>query len=133
MQDFDYTERLFPSCLQHGIGYAAGFYKGSAWVGLRIRMDDRSHTKRVFDELSADRASIESELADVPDAQWSWHRHDHFTYSSINLSRNGAIHYSPDRLAETRAWMLDMLPRLRAVLDPRLAAILDDLRSRDST
>ena len=133
LQDFDHTERLFPSRPHGGIGYVAAFWKGSAYVGLRIRMDTNARTKHIFDELHADRESIEAGLGAMPDAHWSWHRHDRFTYSSINVVRDGAIHDPPDRLAETRVWMLDALPRLRTVLDPRLATILDGLRTLDST
>ena len=131
LQHFDHTGRFLRSRLDPGIGYAASFWRGVAWVGLHIRMDDTAHTKRVFDALQADRASIEADLL-APDASaWSWLRHDAFTFSSINLRRDSAIHKPPDRLHETREWMLDMLPRLRAVLDPRLAAIIEGLRAAD--
>ena len=131
-QGFDHTDRLFPSGLHRGIDYAAGFWKGAAFVSLRIQTDDNARTKRIFDELHADRASIEAELGDAPDARWTWYRHNRYTYSSINLGRDGAIHDPLDRLAETQAWVLDALPRLRAVFDPRLAAILEGLRAPDS-
>lgn len=130
---FDYTGRFFRSGLDPGIGYAASLWRGAAWVGLHIRMEDKARTKRVFDELHADRASIESDLPAPDGLRWSWLRHDAYAFSSINLRRDGAIHDPPDRLAETRMWMLDALPRLRAVLDPRLATILDELRAPDST
>ena len=131
VRDYDHTERLFPSRLHRGIGYVAAFGKGTAYVGLRIRMGDNARTKHTFDDLQADRTSIEAELADVPHVRWTWNRHPRFTYSSVNLVRDGAIHDPPDRLAETQAWMLDALPRLRAVFDPRLAAILEGLRAAD--
>ena len=131
-QGFDHSDRLLPSGLHRGIGYAAGFWKGAAYVGLRIQTDRNARTKHIFDELHADRASIEAELGYVPDARWTWHRHNRYTYSSINLGRDGAIHDPPDRLAETREWMLDALPRLHAVFDPRLAAILEGLDAPDS-
>ncbi len=57
-------------------------------IGLRLELT--AHTKRIFDELHADRASIEAELGDVPDAQWPWYRQGRLTYSSINPSREGA-------------------------------------------
>ena len=125
VQHFDHTGRFFRSRLDPGIGYAASLWRGVAWVGLHIRMDGTAHTKRVFDALHANRASIEADLPAPDGSAWSWLRHDAYTFSSINLRRDGAIHDPPDRLAETREWMLDMLPRLRAVLDLRLAAILE--------
>ena len=132
VQHFDHTGRFFRSRLDPGIGYAASLWRGVAWVGLHIRMDGTAHTKRVFDALHANRASIEADLPAPDGSAWSWLRHDAYTFSSINLRRDGAIHDPPDRLAETREWMLDMLPRLRAVLDLRLAAILEGLRAADS-
>ena len=100
-QDFDHTERIFPSRLFRGIGYVAAFGKRATFVGLRIRMGKKARTKHTFNELHADRAGIEAELADVPDVRWVWHRNDSFTYSSINLVRDGEVHDSPDR-PETR-------------------------------
>ena len=132
LQHFDHTGRFFRSRLDPGIGYAASFWKGVAFVGLHIRMDGTAHTKRVFDALHADRAGIEAELPALDGSAWSWLRHDAYTFSSINVRRDGAIHDPPDRLAETREWMLYMLPQLRAVFDPRLAAILEGLRAPDS-
>ncbi len=132
LRDYGHEERLFPSRLYRGIGYVAAFRKRAAYVGLRIRMGENARTKHTFDELHADRTNIEAELADVPHVRWVWNRHPHFTFSSINLVRDGAIHDPPDRLAETQAWMRDALRRLRAVLDPRLAAILEDLDAPDS-
>ena len=132
VRDYDHTERLFLSRLHRGIGYVAAFGKETAYVGLRIRMGDNARTKHTFDELQADRTSIKAELADVPHVRWTWNRHPSFTYSSINLVRDGAIHDPPDRLAETQAWMLDALPRLRAVFGLRLAAILEGLPAPDS-
>lgn len=132
VQHFDHTGRFFRSRLDRGIGYAASIWKGAAWVGLHIRMDRTDDTKRVFDELHAERSGIEAKLPAPGGSEWSWLRHDHFTFSSINLRRDGAIHDPPEHLAETGEWMLDTLPRLRAVFDPRVAAILDGLRAPDS-
>ncbi len=129
VQHFDHTGRFFRSRLDPGIGYAASLWRGVAWVGLHIRMDGTAHTKRVFDTLHGERASIEADLPATDGSTWSWLRHGAYTFSSINLRRDGAIHDPPDRLAETREWMLDMLPRLRAVFDPRVAAILEGLRA----
>ena len=74
---------------RRSISYEAGFWKGAAYVGLRIQTDDNARTKHIFDELHADRARIEAELGDAGDARWTWHRHDRCTYLSINLGRDG--------------------------------------------
>ena len=132
VQHFDHTGRFFRSRLDPGIGYAASLWRGIAWVGLHIRMDRTADTKHVFDALHAERASIEAELPGPDGSEWSWLRHDAYTFSSINLRRAGAIHDPPEQLAETREWMLDTLPQLRAVVDWRVAAILEGLRAPGS-
>ena len=45
-------------------------------------------------------------------------------YSTISIRRDGSINDSPDKLKETRDWMLDLLPKFKAVFDPRLKDIL---------
>ncbi len=130
-QGFDHADRLFPSGLHRSIDYAAGFWKGAASVGLRIQTDGNARTKYTFDELYADRASIEAELADVPHGAVDVAQEPPLHLLSINLVRDGAIHDPPERLAETRAWMTDALLRLRAVFDPRLAVILEGLDATD--
>ena len=44
--------------------------------------------------------------------------------SQIGFSRPGSIDDSPDKLEETRAWMLDLLPKLKEVFEPRLESLL---------
>ena len=59
------------------------------------------------------------------------HEYDAYTFSSINVRRDGFIHDAPEHLEQTRAWMLDMLPRLQHVFDPRLARIVPGLAEAD--
>ena len=131
VQHYDHTGRFFPSRLGSGIGYAVSFEERAVWVTLHVSMDDDALTKRIFDKLYADRASIEAEFTASPAARWEWRSHDAHRFSSISIRRVGAIHDLPDRLTETRAWMLDMLPRLGAVFDPRLAVVVGRLRAGD--
>ena len=120
----DYTGRLFPSGYD-GIGYAASFWKDAAWVTLSITVEDTDDTKRIFDRLHADRGGIEPSVAD---AEWLWERHDPFTFSSISVRKDGTIDDPPDKLAQTRAWMLDLLPKFKQVFDPRVKKILAESR-----
>ena len=53
---------------------------------------------------------------------------DAHNFSSINIRRNGSIDDPPEKLEETRAWMLDLLPRLKEVFDPRVQNILKELQ-----
>ncbi len=125
-QHFDYTDRIFPSSLDPGIGYEVSFYKDWAWVTLSIRMEEPERTKRIFDRLEVDREAIERSVEAGPAPDWQWLRHDYYAFSSISVRRDGSIDDPPEKLEETRRWMLDQLPKLKDVLDPRLAEALAD-------
>lgn len=123
--DFDHTGRRFPSHLNPGTEYAACLDQNGAWVVLRIRMEEKAFTKSIFDALEDDREKIERSIDAGPTPDWQWLRHDHYYFSSICIRRDGSIDGSPEQLEEVRAWMLDLLPKLKEVFDPRLAGILD--------
>lgn len=125
LQDFDHTGRRFPSHLIPGTEYAACLDRNGAWVVLRVRMEERALTKHIFDTLEADREGIEESINAGPTPDWQWLRYDHYDFSSICIRRDGSIDDPPEKLEEIRAWMLDLLPKLKKVLDPRLAEILD--------
>ena len=122
---FDHTGRRFPSGIHAGISYAVSFYHNSAWVSLHIQMEDKERTKQVFDALNVDRKQIEKSFGAVPDSNWTWKRHDSFSFSSINVGRDGSIDDPPEKLEATRAWMLEHLPKLKKVFDPHLNKVLD--------
>ncbi len=120
--------RFFPSRLSEAsIGYAVSFEgENAAWVTLHIRTEDRELTNRIFDELITDRENIESSI--IPLGQeWYWNRFDREAFSSVNIRRDGSIDDPPERLAETRAWMFEMLPKFKDLFDPRLEKILREL------
>ena len=120
-----HTGRYFPSTVNDGIWYAASLEgKNDAWVTVHIRNDDYEVTKNLFDKLEADRDRIESCFeADIrPD--WHWRRHNRRKFSSISMRKDGSIDDAADKLEETRTWMLELLPRLKKVFDPRIAEIL---------
>ena len=121
---FDHTGRIFPSRVNPATGYAVSFFRDSAWVSLHIQMEDTALTKRIFDELVAERDDIESSIDADADPEWHWYRHDRYTFSTINIRKDGSIDDPPEKLEETRAWMLDLLPKLKEVFDPRLAEAL---------
>ena len=128
VQNFNHTDRCFPSRINRGVGYAATLEGNDAWVTLHIRTEDKQLTKRIFDELQAKQEDIENDFKSridaVPDPEWHWLRHDNRTFSSINIRRDGSIDDPPEKLEEIRAWMLDLLPKLKEVFDPRVANIL---------
>ena len=123
--DFNYTGRKFPSHLNPGIGYAACLDRDSAWVVLRIQMEEKEFTKRIFDTLVDHREEIERSIDTGPAPNWTWFRYDNYSFSSICIRRDGSIDDPPEKLEETSEWMLDLLPKLKEVFDPRLAEILD--------
>ena len=129
VQHFDYTGRFFPSRLNQDIGYAASFWKNAAWVTLHIQMEDNTLTKRIFDDLKKDQDQIQACIADE---EWRWYRYDTVSFSSINVRRGGcSIDDPPEKLVKTRKWMLEYLPRLKEVFDPRVAEILSESPVRD--
>ncbi len=123
-QNFWYADRIFPSRLHKGIGYAVSFDKGRASVTLHIRLEDNLRTKQVFDKLKDNREHIQESIDPGAGTNWRWNRHDRHSFSSINIRRKGSIDDPPKKLEETRAWMLDLLPKLKKTFDPRLEEIL---------
>lgn len=125
IQRFDHTGRYFPSRLNPCAWYAVSLEKNnSAWVSLHIEAGSREETKRIFDRLRDHRDQIEDEFDAYPKAEWHWYRHDNYGFSSINIRRDGAIYDPPDKLEETRAWMLDMLRKMKEIFDRRVEQLL---------
>lgn len=95
-------------------------------VYLDIRTSDREHNERIFDALHEEKASIEETLS-LPLA---WER----AKTKITLFGDGtaSLDDSPEKLAEVRNWMLEALPRLKNVLDPRLERIVGEIQSEQS-
>ena len=124
---FDKTGRFFPSIENDGVWYAASLEgKNDAWVTVHIRTDDNVLTKCLFDKLKADKDQIESDIKACPEPEWHWRRQNRYSFSSINIRKDGSIDDPADKLDETRAWMLDLLPKLKEVFDPRIAELLSD-------
>ena len=126
---FDHTDRCFPSRLNPGVGYKVSLEgKNDAWVTLHISAETKELTKLIFDQLQADREDIEEEIKSRidagPDPEWHWYRRDSFYFSSINIRRDGSVDDPQEKLEEIRVWMLDLLPKLKEVFDPRVANIL---------
>ena len=124
VQQFDHADRIFPSRFDNGIGYSVSFYRDSAWVSLSIQFDDIQRTKQVFDKLKSDRIPIEQSVVAGPEPDWRWHRYDNFTFSTISIRRRASIDDPPAELEETRAWMVNLLPKLKSAFDPHLKKIL---------
>lgn len=128
-QRFDYRDRLFPSKINPAVGYAVSFWKEDAWVYLHI--DTNDSTKGVFDALKVDRQEIESAIQAFPEREWWWGSSR--TFSTIGFSRDASIDDPPEKLEETRAWMLDLLPKFKEVFEERVHNLLSELRTQPAT
>ena len=116
-----HTGRLFPSGFDEETGYAVSFGKNGAWVSLHVRTwDSVDRNNRIFDELQRAKPEIEESL----DAEWVWERFDPYSFFEISIRRDSSIDDPPEKLEEIRGWMLDLLPKLKEVFDPRLAEAL---------
>ena len=120
---FDHTGRFFPSRFDEDTGYAVSFWKNGAWVSLHVRTwDSVERNNRIFDELQKAKLEIEESL----DAEWVWHRFDTNSFFTISIRRDGSIDDPSEKHEEIRGWMLDLLPKLKEVFDPRLEEALAD-------
>ncbi len=123
---FDYRGRRFPSRRNPGVGYAASLgVRNDAWVAFHIETDPKDD-KGIFDKLCAEREAVESSIDAGPCPDWHWNRHDSYFFSSISVRRDGSIDDPPEKLKQTRRWMLDLLPKFQKVFDPRVENILAD-------
>ena len=122
---FDHTGRFFPSRLDEYTGYAVSFWDNGAWVSLHVRTwESIERNNRIFDELQKSKPEIEESL----DAEWVWHRFDSNSFFTISTRKDGSKDDPPERLEEIRGWMLDQLPVVKNVLDPRLERVLKELQ-----
>ena len=130
---FNHTGRFFPSRVDPTVGYAASFSPKNridhAWVTFNISLEDNALTKQLYDALEAEKDQIQSGIGAVLDSEWQWDRYDRFLFSSISMYKAGSIDDPPDKLEETRAWMLDMLPKLKGVFEERVESLLTELRT----
>lgn len=84
-------------------------------IEFYIDSGDRDRNKAIFDRLHARRQDIESQLGEV-----SWERLDDKRASRVAVYHPGSIEDAPEKLAALRAWGVERLKRLNAVLVPLL-------------
>ena len=135
-QYFDFTGRFFPSSFNPDIGYAVSLWENGAQVSLYVRTwDSIERNKRMFEELQGSKAQIEACLG--PKLEWhKYQAYSFFTVSlrrdGVNLAEDGTIDDPPEKLKETRAWMIEHLPKLKEVFDPRLEKILNEFPAEET-
>ena len=98
--------------------------KGKAWVYVWFYRS-RVFINQVFEALKEEREEIESSL----DANWDWWRIDRrWNIAAVRIEMDCSIDDPPEKHEETRAWMLENLPKFKEILNPRLEQILAELQ-----
>ena len=85
----------------------------------------------MFDELRDDQKGFESSID--AQAEWNWDRFDRYSFSTIDIRKEGSIDDPPEKLEETRQWMLDLLPKFKEIFEPRVERLLDQTASMTLT
>lgn len=110
-----------------GIAYGTSFAQGGrARCDVYIDYGDAETTKALFDDLFAQKATIESEFGEPLE----WERLDDRRASKIAVYRAGTIDRPESELVEIRAWAIDRLLRLKRVFAPRIPEVLETVLSR---
>ena len=90
---------------------------GEARVEIYIdNSEDRDWNKALFDKLMVHRQDIESNLSE----SLEWERQDNRRHSIVAISRKGSIDDNPEKLEETRNWMIEKLLDFKRVFGPML-------------
>ena len=79
----------------------------------------------IFDTLQKEKDRIEASFDDADSLEWL--RNDGTGYSGVHVRTDCSIDDPPEKLEETRAWMIERLIQFRAVFEPRLEKILDEI------
>ena len=96
-------------------------------VYLYLGSSDRDLNLRFYDALEEQRAEIEHDLGE----SLQWQRSRGYR-PAISLSRPGSIADPPEKQKEVQAWMVEMLPKLKDVFEPRLLAIAENLEAEQA-
>ncbi len=124
-----HRDRFFPSGFHKDIGYVASFQSRAACVYLLLRTwSSVDLNNSLFDALKKDQEQFQSAID--PKANWFWNRHSGHTFSTIGIQTSASINDSPDKLEETRAWMIEMLPKFKEVFEERVERLLAELRTQ---
>ena len=121
VQYYGHTGRFFPCRFDKETGYAVSFWKNGAWVSLHVRTwDSIERNNWIFDKLEAAKSEIEQSL----DAELVWHKFEPNSFFTVSVWKDGSIDDPPEKLAQTRDWMMGLLPKFKRVFDPRLEELL---------
>ena len=108
-----------------GFSLRCSFYQQQRFrVEIYIDTGDHNRNKAAYDRLQNDREAISSSLGET----LTWERLDNARASRVFAHRDGHVN-SPEAVLEAhKRWAVDIIPRFRAVFQPRIAALdLDTL------
>lgn len=99
------------------VQYGARLTTGrEAKVEIYIDSKDRDWNKTLFEKLMERRDHIESELSE----SLEWEKQDDRRYSRVAISHEGGIDDDPEKLKETKDWMIEKLQDFKRVFGPML-------------
>lgn len=108
--------------VKYRIWYAAGFSGGNLRVDLHIGHNDPSMNQWLFDQLFSRQRIIEDALGF--ELNWETPFALRTKAGRIAVYQHGTIDEEPWRLAELRAWAVDMIISLRTALTSHLHELL---------
>jgi len=107
-----------------GLYYIAAFTRNKKFrIEVYIDTGDAVRNKAVFDQLQAQRATIETKLG----SELNWERLDAKRASRIAWYHAGSIQDSAEKLEELRRWAVDALIQFRRTLDEAVPVAMDAL------
>ena len=110
-----------------GISYTASFGGNRPfvflWISLGSRADERAESRRIYDALSEYQTEL---LRDLPDLQFDViGQHGGWRRVSLGMTRDGHLGDSDETLDEIRDWMGENILKLKDVIQPRLAKVME--------
>ena len=133
-QPYD-NDRVFKSAFPY-LSYRFGFWpEDRSEVGAYLWIHaprDKPRNQYIYRALHADKGAIDAAMGvgdPLTKADWNpdtWRVYD-WGYAAVGVCTPGRISSPQGRLNEIREWVLEYLPRVKEVLDPRLEKILRNL------
>ena len=120
------------STMDESISYQASLeWDTDAWTSLYVGKARDERTNLIFDALQNEKEQIEVSFDAANDVELQWMRDDGTGYSGVHIRTDCSVEDPPEKLEETRAWMIENLLRFKAVFEPRLEKILSEIPGDD--
>ena len=116
--------RYFPSGFAY-TSYAVHLAEDRLRVFLWINAGSGHFTNLIFDALHEDKKVIEAEIK----AEWFWKKCGKYAWAWLGIATAGSLGDLPERAKEFQSWAIEHLPRLKAVLNPRLEKIVGEVQT----